>query len=829
MKRFQDKINAERQLSLTIIKDKEAQMLLLHKELYELEQMVKKFASIDKLRHQLRILHQEMIWAYINNDEKELNASKRSLATHLKQKEKIENELASAQTSLGLLCEQSNSSLANLNELKSKLSAFQQQLEQIDQNYIKESVQQRLTINETKKLSLLFEKKRRERDELKTKLETQADLIDKHNNLLKDENNRQILTIEQEIKEKTNAKINLFQRIQLVNSTIESFEKQIDERKFELRECEKVITNLQTDIRNLKGSTQDRIHLFGKQMASLIDAIKLNESKFEIKPIGPIGLHAQPKDEKYSLAIERCLGSLIYSFVCSSHKDEKLLQKIISDIYGKTKNKLKVIVTSFSAPQYDVSLFRPEYKEYPTVYEMLSIDNNVIANVLIDLRRIESVLLLPNHEIARKIIEFGCTQKVSEGFTPNGDQYIGKPSYRVYASSSTEKRLFTSNIQNEISSKELEILNLKQHMPAIKIEIEKTTSELISNKKLKFQLDVDYIKLNDDYFDLKSQLDSLQKVKNETKSIDSYEDEFNNLQTEIRQLKNQIKLNQTLIHLKDDNKKEKAELEFKIQSSETKIVEVKNHLAQLEQSRAQCLEEIKIFKHSLAEICSIVEKANKEITENELKLENALKSASKFERVETNRTIDSILNQIEIIEDQIKINERVSNQEEITKNYIEKRNKYKDFTALVKKQVDFLGKLEEALYVRDKKFTELVKSKSLRCASDFNKLMFRRNFVGNLLFDHNEKKLKIDVKPNISKTVNVSKEMVSLSGGERSYSKVAFLLSLWSIVESPVFFLDEFDVFMDESNRRNVLNLLVASAKKNPNEQYVFMSPLDTK
>lgn len=70
-----------------------------------------------------------------------------------------------------------------------------------------------------------------------------------------------------------------------------------------------------------------------------------------------------------------------------------------------------------------------------------------------------------------------------------------------------------------------------------------------------------------------------------------------------------------------------------------------------------------------------------------------------------------------------------------------------------------------------------------------------RNYDGSISIDHQKEVLELSVIPRDQHIANAVSSANSLSGGERSYSTVAFLLALWSVVDSPFYFLDEYDVY----------------------------------
>lgn len=95
---------------------------------------------------------------------------------------------------------------------------------------------------------------------------------------------------------------------------------------------------------------------------------------------------------------------------------------------------------------------------------------------------------------------------------------------------------------------------------------------------------------------------------------------------------------------------------------------------------------------------------------------------------------------------------------------------------------------------------------------------------------------------------SATKNTQSLSGGERSFTTVCFIMSLWDAMEAPFRILDEFDVFMvsavrghahsalkatpslslqDMLNRRIAMTSMLQYADQQCQRQFIFLTPQD--
>lgn len=99
--------------------------------------------------------------------------------------------------------------------------------------------------------------------------------------------------------------------------------------------------------------------------------------------------------------------------------------------------------------------------------------------------------------------------------------------------------------------------------------------------------------------------------------------------------------------------------------------------------------------------------------------------------------------------------------------------------------------------MRRNKYCDLLERISLRVQLFFTHFLHQRDYDGSIRFNHNKQRLDINVKTDRHTDMSKStKNTKSLSGGERSFTTVCFIISLWEAIEAPFRCLDEFDVFM---------------------------------
>ncbi|KAG8299288.1 Structural maintenance of chromosomes protein 6 [Homalodisca vitripennis] len=162
----------------------------------------------------------------------------------------------------------------------------------------------------------------------------------------------------------------------------------------------------------------------------------------------------------------------------------------------------------------------------------------------------------------------------------------------------------------------------------------------------------------------------------------------------------------------------------------------------------------------------------------------------------------------------------------LERNFKERHDQFNKINYELGELKSLLRKTKDALVKRRLKEHQLQISMSTSARHNFHMYLTERDFDGWLKFDFSEKTLNIIVRHQAETDLAVQTNTSSLSGGEKSFSTVAFIMAMWQEVKLPFHFLDEFDVFMDGINRRIVMDMLIEHAKETK-QQFVFLTPLD--
>ncbi|KAL8596957.1 hypothetical protein ACOMHN_027903 [Nucella lapillus] len=162
---------------------------------------------------------------------------------------------------------------------------------------------------------------------------------------------------------------------------------------------------------------------------------------------------------------------------------------------------------------------------------------------------------------------------------------------------------------------------------------------------------------------------------------------------------------------------------------------------------------------------------------------------------------------------------------EITRFYQDTKARYLEIQKEVKSFKKFIQSLERVMVRRNKAYEQFKRMIALRVKYFFIVMLSHRQYTGRMTFNHDHQCLEMWVAPTEDSEVN--SDLKSLSGGERSFSTVCFILSLWNAMESPFRCLDEFDVYMDLVNRRISMDMMLQMTRNQTNKQFIFLTPQD--
>uniref|UniRef100_A0A5F8AB18 Structural maintenance of chromosomes protein 6 n=1 Tax=Macaca mulatta TaxID=9544 RepID=A0A5F8AB18_MACMU len=382
-----------------------------------------------------------------------------------------------------------------------------------------------------------------------------------------------------------------------------------------------------------------------------------------------------------------------------------------------------------------------------------------------------------------------------------------------------------SDLENEVENKMAQILNLQQHLSDLEKDI-KRNEELLKRCQLHYkELEMKIRKSN-------SEIRELENIE-EHQSVD-----IATLEDEAQENKSKMKMVEKHMEQQKENMEHLKSLKIE---AENKYDAIKLKINQLSELADPLKDELNLadsevdnqkrgkrhYEEKQKEHLDTLNKKKRELDMKEKELEEKMSQARQIcpERIEVEKSASILDKEINRLRQKIQA-EHASHgdREEIMRQYQEARETYLDLDNKVRTLKKFIKLLGEIMDHRFKTYQQFRRCLTLRCKLYFDNLLSQRAYCGKMNFDHKNETLSISVQPGEGNKAAFN-DMRALSGGERSFSTVCFILSLWSIAESPFRCLDEFDVYMDMVNRRIAMDLILKMADSQRFRQFILLTP----
>lgn len=802
------------------------------KEAYEKAKQLREEAEGNRRnRIKLRTLRNQLAWANVVEAERELADKQRVLAEIEVKIAEVEREMQEKNQALVLADEKVERAGEALRVVKEEEGEIQQRVEQAHEAWdrIKKEIE-RLHIeerdaHETTKIKTSSMKETEEKIAAEEKRLQDAN-GEAHTNKLRqlEEAEAKVKATEQELQEAKD------RRPTLANSEKEA-EQNLEKVTETIQPKRKEIMSIEQKIKEVEEGSSALYAGYEKGIQDLVKMIANFETRFETKPIGPVGLHVQLLKPEWGPILETTFGGNLNAFLVTSRRDEKTLRELMNRAGVRNS-------PVFICNQQPLNLDDKEPDpEYDTILRVLKIDNTMVRDQLIIHHMIEQIILVPERKRAQQIMFDGAPPRNvkaclswNEGKRGEALRLVGgnngisstpvrpNPHFRgsrMRTDSQSQAAFLKETLrqmETEYQALDAERRRLQQQLQRCKTEKSKHEAHV---KQLEARLRRDRVEVD--------------KISEELDQFDGADGRLQGLKELLREIKEQRDLagiQYGTLRIKKQEKNTEAEAakqKFKDAKEAARDYEARLRKAESKLKAAQDLRHI-----SLVEKNDIIARAG-EYAEQKTAAEarcarreelvndytaQAAKICPERAYIPDHETYASLLAQYTALRQQLERIERDRgmNDAQVYEHFEQAKKMYDAALRDLETSKHVNDRLRETLSLRLDKWRKFQRYISSQSRANFIYLLSERGFRGKLLLDHERKALDLQVEPDKTERRAAGRSTKTLSGGEKSFASICLLLAIWEAMGSPLRCLDEFDVFMDNVNRAISTNMLVSSS-----------------
>nr|XP_055058867.1 structural maintenance of chromosomes protein 6-like [Misgurnus anguillicaudatus]XP_055058868.1 structural maintenance of chromosomes protein 6-like [Misgurnus anguillicaudatus] len=803
----------------------------LKRKLVEKEERFKSLASLDEMHQKLDELKNQMAWALVTEVEREIQPMRERIAaeenSNIKYDQKVEEwegKVQEASRIFKQLQDQSDGITERVEQLQPQCTKLKTRAQEGNRHLKAAEAglhQKKINLRDLEK----------DKDQLNRRIKELKSSIDQIKSADTQARMKKIDDIQTELQDLGCNDSTLAQQIEQFSQACNADQEKLGRMRHEQQDLQRAAEAKQRDLAAMEGSRSDRLRRFGEQMPGLLRAIDEAHRRghFKKKPVGPLGYCIRLRDPDLGLAVESCLRALMLSFCCDNHQDEKVLQNIMKSCFQQGRRP-QIIVSSFTDRVYDVSSKAVSHQEYPSVLQALDIENPVVANCLIDMRGIETILLIKNAKDARRVMQGGHPPRnCREAFTREGDQVYNN---RYYSSDQHRASYLSRDVEEDIRHLQSALHAQRTQLERFQEEMRRVGEDVRQNKAHLDRAYIDRKNVQERCRKLEAELTELQNIEEpQLEDLRPLEEELEELVSRISVCREEFEAaRKQMLNLKKEYE-EADQLYRQQREAISRISEeaepVKEQLRNIDQELARSKHHKKHYEEKRKSHMDMIAGLKRSLHEKEQELQASMAKASEIcsERIEVRRTAKSLDSEISRLKNKINTQQdQQGDRDMIVRQYHDAKENYNNIARQVKGLLGFIQHLTQIMNTRQDVYIQLRKYLSVRCKYYFDSMLFQRGYIGKMTFDHKSEALSISVQPGEGGKAALS-DMRSLSGGERSFSTVCFVLSLWAIAESPFRALDEFDVYMDMVNRRISMDMMLKIAASQRNRQFIFLTP----